>query len=403
MNWNRFSRNEEVFSLLFVFLFSFTSLIWNGNFMVRGIASFQGVGDFFSGSFDSFGSLLKSSYNKLESFERVREERDSCINVMEEYRQLSKDVERLKAENAILRQELNFPIRVDYPIVRAEVLSVRLNSIYRTIIINKGSESGIKPYMPVVARALDEKGKFTEALVGKVIAVSKGSAVVQPLINSNFSMGVAVPGTNLWASLNGNSGRGTDVLLDYIDSGIVIDPKSIGNFPMGPTLPPTSNTLFTEGFSKIGKAVFSSGGSGVFPQGIPVGTIIEEGPRNGSFKTAIVRPFVEFDNLLHVIVLKKLPEKWKEEWPTEKSIQIEGPYFGEIDFPKEKDTQKKEKEKKPSPNLNTNPNLINNNNTNQNNNTNSNNQNSQIKPIAPPKEASEPVKNDPPAPKDPTP
>ncbi len=352
MNWNRFNRNEETFSVLFVFLFSFTSLIWNGNFMVRGIASFQGVGDFFSGSFDSFGSLIKSSYNKLESFERVREERDSCLNVMEEYRQLSKDVERLKAENAILRQELNFPIRTDYPTVRAEVLSVRLNSIYRTIIINKGSESGIKPYMPVVARALDEKGKFAEALVGKVIAVSKGSAVVQPLINSNFSMGVAVPGTNLWASLNGNSGRGTDVLLDYIDSGIVIDPKSIGNFPMGPTLAPTNNTLFTEGFSKIGKAVYSSGGSGVFPPGIPVGTIIEEGPRNGSFKTAIVRPFVQFDNLLHVIILKKLPEKWKEEWPAEKSIQIEGPYFGEIDFPKEKDYQKKDKDKDKKPSIN---------------------------------------------------
>ncbi|EMJ88912.1 rod shape-determining protein MreC domain protein [Leptospira meyeri serovar Semaranga str. Veldrot Semarang 173] len=313
--------------------------------MVRGIASFQGVGDFFSGSFDSFGSLIKSSYNKLESFERVREERDSCLNVMEEYRQLSKDVERLKAENAILRQELNFPLHLDYPTVRAEVLSVRLNAIYRTIIINKGSEEGIKPYMPVVARSLDEKGKFTEALVGKIIAVSKGSAVIQPIINSNFSMGVSIPGTNLWASLNGNSGRGTDVLLDYIDSGIVIDPKAIGNFPMGPNPPPTSaGTMFTEGFSKIGKAVFSSGGSGVFPPGIPVGTIIEEGPRNGSFKTAILRPFVEFDKLLHVIVLKKQPEKWREEWPAEKTIQIDGPYFGEIDFPKEKDYNKKGKE-----------------------------------------------------------
>ncbi len=356
MIWNRFSRNGEALSLGFVFLFSFTSLIWNGNFMVRGIATFQGVGDFFSGSFDSFGSLIKSSYNKLESFERVREERDSCLNVMEEYRQLSKDVDRLKAENAILRQELNFPLRSDYPSVRAEVLSVRLNAIYRTIIINKGSEVGIKPYMPVVARALDDKGKFTEALVGKIIAVSKGSAVVQPLINSNFSMGVAVPGTNLWASLNGNSGRGTEVLLDYIDSGIVIDPKAIGSFPMGPVQPNNTggNSFFTEGFSKIGKPVFSSGGSGVYPPGIPVGIIVEEGARNGSFKTAYVRPFVEFDNIQNVIVLKKLPEKWREEWPAEKTIQIEGPYFGEIDFPREKDnTPKQQNSRKPTQGTNT--------------------------------------------------
>lgn len=345
MKWNRTGPSEEGISLLFIFLFSFTSLVWNGNFMVRGIASFQSVGDFFSGSFDSFGSLLKSTYNKLESYERIREERDSCVNVMEEYRQLAKDVERLKAENAILRQELNFPIRKDFPTVRAEVMSVRLNAIYRTIIINKGSSDGILPYMPVVARTLDEKGKFTEALVGKIIAVSKDSSVIQPLINSNFSMGVSIPGTNLWASLSGNSGRGTDVLLDYIDSGIVIDPKSIGNFPMGPNPPPTTNTMFTEGFSKIGKAVYSSGGSGVFPPGIPVGVIIEEGARNGSFKTAYLRPFVEFDKILSVIVIKKLPEKWLEEWPTEKSIQIDGPYLGELDYPKEKDYNKKDKEK----------------------------------------------------------
>ncbi len=337
MLWNRFGRNNEVLSLGFVVFFSLTSLTWKGNLLVRGIASFQGVGDFFSGSFDSFGSLIKSSYNKIESFERVREERDSCLNVMEEYQQIAKDADRLRSENTILRNELNFSPRVDFPTVRAEVLSVRMNAIYRTIIIGNGSESGIKPYMPVVARALDERGRFVEALVGKVIAVSKGSAVIQPLINSNFSMGVSIPGTNLWASLSGNSGRGTEVLLDYIDSGIVIDPKAFGPFTMGPNLPPAPNSYYSDGFSKIGKAVFSSSGSGVFPAGIPVGTITEEGPRNGSFKTAYVRPFIEFDKLQIVTVIRKLPDKWVEEWPAEKSVQIEGPYFGEIDFPREKD------------------------------------------------------------------
>lgn len=337
MFWSRFGKNEEVLSITFVVFFSLTSLTWKGNLLVRGIATFQGIGDFFSGSFDSFGSVIKSSYNKIESFERVREERDSCLAVMDEYQQMVKDADRLRAENTILRQELNFSARGDYPAIRAEVLSVRLNSIYRTIIIDKGSESGIKSYMPVVSRAIDERGKFVEALVGKVIAVSKGSSVVQPLINSNFNMGVSVPGTNLWASLSGNSGRGTEVMLDYIDSGIVIDPHAFTPIGMGPSLPPSPNTYFSEGYSKIGKAVFSSSGSGVYPAGIPIGTITEEGPRNGSFKTAYVRPFVEFDKLQIVTIIKKLPDKWSEEWPAEKSVQVEGPYFGEIDFPREKE------------------------------------------------------------------
>ena len=86
--------------------------------------------------------------------------------------------------------ELAFTPKVDYPYIKAEVLSIRLNSIYRTIIINKGKDAGIRPYMPVIGRAIDEtNGQVIQALVGKVIAVTGGSSVVQPIINSNFYNG----------------------------------------------------------------------------------------------------------------------------------------------------------------------------------------------------------------------
>jgi len=352
MLWEKISKNRESASLIFVVVFSLTSLVWNGNFVVSGIASFQRVGDFISGSLDSFGSLIKSVYTKLESFEKVRDERDSCLNVMEDYYKLDQELVRLRMENDSLRKELGFPVRSEYATVPSEVLSVRLNTIYRTIIINKGSSSGIKPYMPVVTRTLDEKGNFIEALVGKVIAVGSSTSVVQPIINSNFAMGVSMPGTSLWASLSGNSGRATEAILEFIDSGIVIDPKSFGNFPMGPApAPGPHSTIFTEGFSKIGKAVYTSGGSGVFPKGLPVGTITEEGPREGSFKTAYLKPFVQFDKLEYVTVILKSPDKWIEEWPTEKSIKIENPYLGELNYPEEerKKEKEKEKEKKSNP------------------------------------------------------
>jgi rod shape-determining protein MreC len=346
MIWEKISKNKEIASLVFVVVFSFSSLIWNGNFLVSGIASFQRVGDFVSSSIDSLGALIKSIYTKLESFEKVREERDSCLNVMEDYYKLNQELERLKIENSTLRRELSFEPRTDYPSLRAEVLSVRLNTIYRTIIINKGSSSGVKPYMPVTARTLDDKGRFIEALVGKVIAVGSSTSVVQPLINSNFSMGVSMPNTSLWASLSGNSGKGTEAILEYIDSGIVIDPKSFGAFPMGPvTAPGVHNTVLAEGFSKIGKAVYTSGASGVFPEGIPVGIITEEGPREGSFKTAFLRPFVQFDRLEYVNIIMKTPDRWIEEWPTERSIRVDNPYLGELDYPEEERKKAKEAER----------------------------------------------------------
>jgi rod shape-determining protein MreC len=349
MLWEKIAKNREFASLLFVVVFSLTSLIWNGNFVVSGIASFQRVGDFISGSLDSFGSLIKSVYTKLESFEKVRDERDSCLNVMEDYYKLDQELVRLREENNSLRKELGFPIRSEFRSLPAEVLSVRLNTIYRTIIINKGSSSGIQPYMPVVTRTLDEKGNFIEALVGKTIAVGSSTSVVQPIVNSNFSMGVSMPGTSLWASLSGNSGRGTEAVLEFIDSGIIIDPRTFGTFPMGPApAPGPHNTVFTEGFSKIGKAVYSSGGSGLFPEGLPVGIITEEGPREGSFKTAYMKPYVQFDKLEYVTVILKTPDKWIEEWPSEKSIKIENPYLGELNYPEEE--KKKEKDLKDNKN-----------------------------------------------------
>jgi rod shape-determining protein MreC len=185
-----------------------------------------------------------------------------------------------------------------------------------------------------------------------VIAVTGGSSVVQPIINSNFTMGVQIPKTNFWATLSGNSGRGMEAVLNYIDNGIIIDPKLITGKQIGPSLP-TNETSFIESFGNLGRAVFSSSGGGVFPAAIPVGIIVEEGPRSGSFKTAYVKPYIRFEELQFVTVIRKTPDKWVEDWPEEKSISIENPYFGELNFPGEilesKEVGNKDKKPLPAP------------------------------------------------------
>lgn len=349
MLWDRLSQLREFLSVLFCILFSISSLVWNGNFVVKGVASTQRVSNTISSSLDSFGSFFKSIYNKLESYESIRKERDSYAKLIEEYKVLPQDINALRAENDLLRKELGFTPKVEYPYIKAEVLSIRLNSIYRTIIINKGKDAGIKPYMPVIGRAIDDSnGQVIQALVGKVIAVTGGSSVVQPIINSNFTMGVQIPKTNFWATLSGNSGRGMEAVLNYIDNGIIIDPKLIAGSQAGPN-PPTTEVSFVESFGNLGKAVFSSSGGGLFPAAIPVGIITEEGPRSGSFKTAYVKPYIRFEELQFVTIIKKTPEKWVEDWPEEKSISIENPYFGELNFPGEIIEGKDTKEKKTFP------------------------------------------------------
>ncbi|MCB1191282.1 MAG: rod shape-determining protein MreC [Leptospiraceae bacterium] len=335
MLWSRINNYKEFFSLLFCILFSIGSLVWNSSFVVRAVTSSQVISNAVSSSFDSLGKGVKKFFNSFESTEQIKEERDKYAKIIEEYKVLPLDIVRLRQENESLRQELNFRPQIDYPQIKAEVLSVRLNSIYRTIIIDKGKDAAIQPYMPVVARAVDDSGLVIMAVVGKVIAVSGSSSVVQPIINSNFTMGVRIEGGNNWATLSGNSGRGTEAILTFIYSDVVINPKLFSGSHN--VFPSTLEESLEESYSKIGKAVYSSGGAGLFPKDIPVGVIAEEGPRTGSFKTAFMKPYVKFEELEFVTVIKKLPSMWAEEWPLEKGVVIENPFFGELDFPSEKE------------------------------------------------------------------
>ncbi len=348
MLWDQIQRFKEFGSLVFCIGFSIISLVWSSNSFVSTVASTHRVTNFFSSSIDSFGSFFKDFYKNIKTNETLRREKESYANLIEHYKELPHDLETLRKENDALRRELGFKPHYKYPTLKAEVLSVRLNTIYRTIVIGKGSDSGVKPYMPVVARAVTDSGEVVSALVGKVIAVHQTSSIVQPIINSNFNMGVQIPGIQLWAMLSGNSGKGTMSVLNYIDSGIIINPLFNVRNQMGPVAFDYSKGV--QFFGLIGKVVYTSGAGGIFPINIPVGVIVEEGPREDAFKKAYVQPLVNFAELEYVTVIQKLPDQWVETWPEEKSIVIDNPLYGELNFPGEENEkpEKVEKEKPPA-------------------------------------------------------
>ena len=331
MLWDRVQQLKELLSLLFCIGFSIVSLVWNSNLVVRTVASSQRVSDVISSSVDSAGGLFKNIYRRIQSNEALRKERDSYAQLVDQYRVYYHDIETLQAENSALRKELGFQLKSNYPVTKAEILSFRLNSIYRTIIISKGKKDKVYPFMPVVANAVNEKGEIVPALVGKVIAANQTTSVIQPLINSNFSMGVQVENGNFWAILSGNSGRGNYAVLNYLDPGVLIDKDVISK--IGPGDLPDATEL--QKFIISGKQVFSSAGGGIFPARLPIGIIVEEGERIGQFKSAYVKPYIKFEDLKYVTVIQKFPDKWVEEWPEEKAINLENPYYGELDFPGE--------------------------------------------------------------------
>ena len=245
------------------------------------------------------------------------------------YKLLSKKMELLEKENTNLRKILSFAPKISYPTIKAEVLSVRLNNLYPFIIVSKGKLNGILPYMPVISQATDNKGNLIEAVLGKVIYTAENYSVIQPIINPNFTIGVKTE-DNLWSILNGNSRDLFTVVLTYIDDRTIIDAKNL--YKNKDVLRKLTLDYF-ESINKINKTVFSSGGAGIFPPDLPVGVIIKEIEREGNFKKAYVKPYVNLKKIKYVSIIQKLPDKWESLVPEEKYIPTNIPFFDK----KEKD------------------------------------------------------------------
>ncbi len=207
---------------------------------------------------------------------------------------LKKENERLKQENLILKSQLaqykekekiykkleNFykiSFNLKYPKVAAQIIYKPLDPFSGIIFIDKGSESGIMPQMPVLAAA----GGEAVALIGQVVEVYKNWSKVILLTHPSFAADVKIIRTGDRGILKGKAKKYCD--LQY--------------------LPSTADV-------KPGDEVITSGQDALFPKGLLVGKVVRVGrdPSQAVFKLAEVEPLVDFHNLDLVFVLLKIPE-----------------------------------------------------------------------------------------------
>lgn len=150
----------------------------------------------------------------------------------------------------------------------AQVLSNSVNKQYNQIIINKGSLDGIEEDMAVIA---------SDGIVGLVSDVSRNFSLVLPLINRKVAVSVKIKKNDYFGSLSWDG-------VDYRQLHLKEIPKHVD--------------------VSSGDEVVTSGFSLSFPEGIPVGEIVEVEAAEGNFLQIIVAPYVEFKNLTYVYVVK---------------------------------------------------------------------------------------------------
>ncbi len=165
---------------------------------------------------------------------------------------------------------LNFKKDFSREVLAAEVIGKDPSPWFKTVIINKGHEAGIKKGFPVI---------LPEGLVGHVVRVSGEYAKVLLIIDWNSAVDGLVQRTRARGIIKGRAMN--ECLLKY-----ALRKKDI----------------------QLGDIIVSSGLDGIFPKGLRLGyvsDIVKES--SGIFQEVRVTPFVDFEKIEEVMIVMNLP------------------------------------------------------------------------------------------------
>ncbi|MBO4793853.1 MAG: rod shape-determining protein MreC [Deltaproteobacteria bacterium] len=187
----------------------------------------------------------------------------------EENRQLRaklQEMEEIRLTNQRLQRLLEFREEQELPALQARVIADDSTSWFRSVMLDKGSSDGVVMGAPVVV---------AEGVVGRVIRVAPHAARVLLITDASSALSALVQKSRARGVLRGAGGVLTMAFALV------------------------QNTI------AVGDLVITSGQGGVFPKGIPVGTVARVERRNyDMFQTVVVTPNVDFSRLEEVLILK---------------------------------------------------------------------------------------------------
>lgn len=183
--------------------------------------------------------------------------------------------EEVLLENARLRELLRLRERVDVPTLTGRILANDSRAAQRSLILDRGSDDGVRVDMPVLA---------PEGVVGRVVAVASRTCKVQLITDADSGTAVRVARTRLQGLVRG---RGADsLLLEWVPQLEDIRP---------------GDRLVTSGLDRV------------HPEGYPVGTVLRVRGGAGPMTLIDVTPAVNPARLEEVLILRTDPDASRPE------------------------------------------------------------------------------------------
>ncbi len=204
--------------------------------------------------------------------------------VRAENRELKQEIEQMRLEQARISQDadqarrlqalLGFKEQFISQTMAAQVIGSSGSELSRAVYLDKGEKNGIKPDMAVITK---------DGIVGKVLRVYRSTALVLLIDDQTSGVGSILDKSRLQGILRGTSSG--DVVLEKVMS--------------DETVP-------------VGEQVLTSGGDGIFPKGLAVGTVTQVSMGSDLFLNIHVRPSADLNRLEEVLVITKVDERQTE-------------------------------------------------------------------------------------------
>lgn len=191
--------------------------------------------------------------------ERLKQQLEAAVERANQHREI-------ELENERLRDLLGFKKTLAQPASAARIIAKDPSSWFNTVIINKGAADGLSKGLPAVT---------ARGIVGQVVEVSTHQSKLMLIIDRNSAVDALVQRNRVRGVVKGSSQA--ECTLDYV---------------------------MPEEDVRPGDSVVSSGFDGIFPKGIPIGTVSAVlGQGQDFFKEVRITPAVDVDKLEEVLII----------------------------------------------------------------------------------------------------
>lgn len=277
-------RLQELFLIILIVISSISLSFNAGGFIIN----FRNLGftilSTVENGISSVTYFVKDSVKEVKKHFNLKKEYEVLLEKVKNYEIMQQTNANIRKENARLKEQLAFVDSINQKTISANIISRGADNLHTTLIINKGSNHGIKKNMNVIST---QEGNI--GVVGKVISVGYITSQIMPIYNIDCSLSARLQNTRDIGLISGNGSEDLPLSMKYIKKRVIGD-------------------------LHFGDVIVTSGENGNYLKDIPIGTISKITVLDYDTSLDIeVTPVVNFSRLESVVVVSSSDAKIDEE------------------------------------------------------------------------------------------